>query len=174
MTFFCHYLLCLVKPVIISFNPYPHTKIGEEVWINCSAHGRPIPTLKWRRDKSNFDLIHGVQPDSKFDIVTLPSITSVMKETLIVCKVSILRNSALNHLKVHDLPFFHAKSPSSWANGLATIIFWVEKSLGKLEQILNRKILQCKPKFLQLLKNLRNGKKIDVSTSIFDESMAWN
>ena len=108
MTFFCHYLLCLVKPVIISFNPYPHTKIGEEVWINCSAHGRPIPTLKWRRDKSNFDLIHGVQPDSKFDIVTLPSITSVTKETLIVCKVSILRNSALNHLKLHDLPFLVA------------------------------------------------------------------
>ena len=74
---------------------------------------------------------------------TLPSITTVTKETFIVHKVFILKNSALYLLKAHDLPFFHAKFQSSGSNGLATTPIWTKKLLGKLEQILNRKIFEC-------------------------------
>ena len=40
---------------------------------------------------------------------TLSSNTTVTKETFIMLKVFIMRNSALYHLKAHNLPFFHAK-----------------------------------------------------------------
>ena len=52
---------------------------------------------------------------------TLPSITTVTKETFIVRKVFILKNSALYLLTAYDLPFFHAKFQNSGSNGLATI-----------------------------------------------------
>ena len=93
-----------------------------------------------------------------------------MKETFIVPKVFILRNSALYHLKAHDLPFFHAKFQSSGANGLATTLVQVKKSHDKLEKILNPKIFQRKPKFFQLLKNFEKCKKKDTFTSILDKS----
>ena len=53
--------------------------------------------------------------------ITLPSITTVTKETFIMHKVFILKNSALYLLTAYDLPFFHAKFQNSGSNGLATI-----------------------------------------------------
>ena len=54
---------------------------------------------------------------------TLPSIATATKETFIVRKAFMLRNSALFYLKAHELRFFHAKFQSPGSNGLATTPF---------------------------------------------------
>ena len=84
---------------------------------------------------------------------TLPSITTVTKETFIVRKVFILKNSALYLLTAYDLPFSHAKFQNSGSNGLATIPIWMKKLLGKFKQILIQEIFECWLKFFQLWKN---------------------
>ena len=58
--------------------------------------------------------------NAKIASTTLPSVTTVTKETFIVRKVFILKNSALYPLKAHDLFFFNVKFHSSGSNGLAT------------------------------------------------------
>ena len=56
-------------------------------------------------------------------VSTLSSNTTVTKEIFITLKVSILKNSALYHLKAYNLPFIHAKFRSTGSNGLATTPF---------------------------------------------------
>ena len=48
-----------------------------------------------------------------YNTTTLSSNTTATKETFIMFKVFIMRNSALYHLKAYNLPFFHAKHQSS-------------------------------------------------------------
>ena len=83
-----------------------------------------------------------------------------MKETFIVRKVFILKNSALYLLTAYDLPFFHAKFQNSGSNSLATIPIWMKKLLGKFKQILIWKIFECLLKFFQLWKNFAKCKKL--------------
>ena len=91
---------------------------------------------------------------------TLPSIATATKETFIVRKAFMLRNSALFYLEAHDLQFFHAKFQSPGSNGLATTPFWVKKLVNKFEQILKSEIFQYKSKFLQLFKKFEKCKNL--------------